>query len=212
MCFSPEADLFAGVVIGAIALDVVRQHPVRRDLPLSFLPPLLAVHSLIEAAVWLAGRGQMHEWVGTTATYAYLAIAFVVLPTFVPVAVLAREPSRVRRRLLWCLVGVGACVSAILLWSIVNGPVGAPLHPHYIAYDVDILGAGAVVPLYVLATCGAGLASSSRPIASFAVLNLVAVALLAWLTASGLTSLWCGWAAVTSVAIAFLVRRDEERT
>ena len=36
--------------------------------------------------------------------------------------------------------------------------------------------------------------------------NLVAVAFLAWLTIDGFASLWCGYAAITSGAIAFHMR------
>ena len=53
--------------------------------------------------------------------------------------------------------------------------------------------------------------SSDRLIVLFGVSNLVAVMVLAWLTVGGLTSLWCVWAAVTSVAIDVYLRRDEGR-
>jgi hypothetical protein len=60
--------------------------------------------------------------------------------------------------------------------------------------------------LYVVATCGPLLFSSYRHIRRYGVLNLVAVCALAWLNQSGLISLWCVWAAVTSVAIAVHLR------
>lgn len=37
---------------------------------------------------------------------------------------------------------------------------------------------------------------------------LLAVIVLAWVESSALTSLWCAWAAVTSVAIAAHLRRE----
>ena len=42
--------------------------------------------------------------------------------------------------------------------------------------------------------------------------NLLAVVLLVWLTVGGLTSLWCVWAAITSVAIDLYLRDGERRT
>ena len=42
------------------------------------------------------------------------------------------------------------------------------------------------------------------------VAHVAAVVVLVWLTVGGLTSLWCVWAAVTSVAIDLFLR-DEER-
>ena len=49
--------------------------------------------------------------------------------------------------------------------------------------------------------------SSERRIAAFGLANLAAVVLLAWLESSALTSLWCAWAAVTSLAIVAHLRR-----
>jgi hypothetical protein len=40
------------------------------------------------------------------------------------------------------------------------------------------------------------------------VANIVAVVALTWLQSSALTSLWCAWAAVTSVVIATYLRHD----
>ena len=61
--------------------------------------------------------------------------------------------------------------------------------------------------LYVIAVCGALLASSHRALAGLGVVNLVVTPLLMWLTISGFVSLWCFWAAIASVVIAFHLRR-----
>ncbi|EFC79974.1 hypothetical protein [Parafrankia sp. EUN1f] len=40
----------------------------------------------------------------------------------------------------------------------------------------------------------------------FGAVNLAAVGLLAWLETDAVTSLWCAWAAVTSIAVAVHLR------
>ena len=65
--------------------------------------------------------------------------------------------------------------------------------------------------LYVLSTCGALLVSGDRWIRYFGFSNLVAVVVLVWLIVGGLTSLWCVWAAVTSVAIDLYLRESARR-
>lgn len=207
MCFSPEADVVAGVVIGAVAVAALSTRPSRRDLPLALLPALLAVHSLIEAFVWWAGRGQVGGAAGDVATYAYVIIAYAVLPTFLPFAVLAREDIPARRRALSAVLAVGVVVSVVMVHAIVNGPLTATLEHHYIRYSAGVPSATLTVGAYVVATCGAGLLSSSRTIFWFAVVNVFVVALLAWVMTSALTSLWCGWAALTSIGIALMLRR-----
>ena len=163
---------------------------------------------MIEAFVWWGLAGKVPASLGDTATWLYLAIAFL-LPLWVPIAVRGVEPSPGRRPVITLLVGVGLVASIVLLGTIVRGPVDAAVVGHHIAYEVDIPG-GAIGVLYVVATCGALLLSSDRWIRFFGVANVAAVVVLVWLTVGGLTSLWCVWAAVTSVAIDLFLR-DEER-
>ncbi len=49
--------------------------------------------------------------------------------------------------------------------------------------------------------------SSERRIAAFGLANLAAVVVLVWIESSALTSLWCAWAAITSLAVAAHLRR-----
>jgi hypothetical protein len=170
---------------------------------------LFGVHQLIEAFVWWGLEGKVPASLGDTAMWIYLAIAFL-LPLWVPLAVRGVEPSPGRRPVITVMVGIGLLVSLILLGTIVWGPVNAAIVGHHIAYDVDIPGGGAIGVLYVVATCGALLLSSDRWIRYFGMSNVAAVAVLVWITVGGLTSLWCVWAAVTSVAIDLFLR-DEER-
>jgi hypothetical protein len=53
--------------------------------------------------------------------------------------------------------------------------------------------------------------SGNRRFVLFGVANLAAVGVLGWLLARGVISLWCVWAAVTSVAIAREVRTGERQ-
>jgi hypothetical protein len=209
MCFSPEADLAAGVLVSVVGVDAIKRARSPEELPLAALPLLFGMHQLIEAFVWWGLEGKVPASLGDTAMWIYLAIAFL-LPLWVPLAVRGVEPSPGRRPVITVMVGIGLLVSLILLGTIVWGPVDAAIVGHHIAYDVDIPGGGAIGVLYVVATCGALLLSSDRWIRYFGMSNVAAVVVLVWITVGGLTSLWCVWAAVTSVAIDLFLR-DEER-
>ena len=209
MCFSPEADLAAGVLVSVVGVDAIKRARSPEELPLAALPLLFGVHQLIEAFVWWGLEGKVPASLGDTAMWIYLGIAFL-LPLWVPLAVRGVEPSPGLRPIITVMVGIGLLVSLILLGTIVWGPVNAAIVGHHIAYDVDIPGGGAIGVLYVVATCGALLLSSDRWIRYFGMSNVAAVAVLVWITVGGLTSLWCVWAAVTSVAIDLFLR-DEER-
>jgi hydrogenase-4 membrane subunit HyfE len=208
MCFSPEADLVTGVFVLGVGVDALRHASRPQQTVLAAMPILLGAHQVDEAFVWWGLRGQVSYPVTHAAIYIFLTIAFA-LPFLVPLAVVAIEPARQRRRLMIPLLVVGALTTSVLLAAVVGGPVGATVDGHHIAYTADVQ-LGMLLPaLYVVATCGSLIASSNQLLVLFGVGNIVAAAALAYLTFTGFTSLWCAWAAVTSVAIAVFMRRSE---
>ena len=202
MCFSPEADLVAGIVVSGVGVDALRRVPHRRYLPLALLPLILGLHQVVEAFAWWGMEGDLPHPVGDTAAWIYLAVAFLVLPPLVPGAIFSAEADRRRRARLLPFVVLGAGVAAALVPGLLNSGAGGEVACRYIAYDAGVPYGGFVLPFYVAATCGPMLASGNRRFVLFGVANLAAVGALGWLLAGGVISLWCVWAAATSVAIA----------
>lgn len=212
MCFSAEADLIAGVVVSGIGIDAVRHVRHRRELAVAALPVVFGVHQLIETLTWWGLDGRVPASIGDAATWVYLVIAFL-LPLAVPLALLSIEADPSRRQMMKPFAVLGGVVSAILLAELFSGPATATDAGRYLAYDVDLDFGVQITVLYVIATCVPLLLSSTRRMVLFGVLNLAAVTTLGWLMAAGVISLWCAWAAVTSVVIATHLRtadRDEE--
>jgi len=206
MCFSPEADLVTGVVAGTVGVDALRHVTRPQQLVLASLPLLLGAHTIDESVVWWGLRGQVSEPATHTAIYVFLAFAFL-LPFLVPLALFGVETVRGRRRWMLALLALGALTSAWLLTEIIRSPAGASIDGAHIAYVSGGSDAWVLGVFYVLATCGALLVASSRMLAAFGLVNLAAVIGLTWLTFTGLTSLWCAWAAMTSVVVAIHLRR-----
>jgi len=202
VCFSPQADIVGGVVICAIGVDAVRHVRQRREfIALAWIPVLLGAHQFIEALVWLWLQGHLPRGIGWPALWAYLLIAFVVLPVFIPLAVIALEPTRRRKWLMAPFASIGAVISVALLSAMIRGPIGVRIGPHHLSYSVRLPDGFLLVSLYVVAVCGPLLLSGYRHVAIFGVVNLIAVIIIARLTVSGFASVWCGWAAVSSGAI-----------
>ena len=76
----------------------------------------------------------------------------------------------------------------------------------HIAYSMGLDRGVVIGGLYVLATCGAMLASGLRHVVWFGLANLAAAAVLVRLSADGFPSLWCFYAALASGAIALYLR------
>jgi hypothetical protein len=206
MCFSAQADVAGGIVVGAIGVDACRHLRGRNDhLLLAALPLLLGVHQLDEAFVWWGVEGRVPHDVGRVALWIYLLIAFVVLPIFVPFAVLVLEPANRRWRMA-AFLALGVGVSTVLLVAMIRGPIGVTHHPYHLAYSLQMNHVGLVIALYVGVVCGALMFSGYRHVEIFGFANIAAVAILAWLTIGGFASLWCGYAALSAGAIALHMR------
>lgn len=207
MCFSAEVDLGVGLVVTALGVDAVRHARTRSELPLAALPLVLGAHLLVEVLVWRGLEGEASSAVLDAATWAYALIAYVVVPVLAAVAVYAWEPPAGRRRMVpFVAMAVGA--AAVLGWWQVTDPVVAVVDGHHIEYVIRVgVASGLVAVPYIVGTCGPALLSSDRVLRLFGVLNVGAVAVLATIEREGLVSLWCAWAAVTSVVIAVRLRR-----
>ena len=211
MCFSAPADLIGGAVVGVLGVDALRHVDQPRQRLLGALPLLFGLHQVVEAFVWWGLQGHVPWTLGRTAVWIYLVFAFAVLPVYVPLAMLAIEPTRTRQRMTVPFAAIGAGVTIAFSVALVNGPVTARLARHHISYSTHLRASTFVAVLYVIATCGSLIVSGLRRIAWYGALNLVVVGVLADLALDGFASLWCAWAAVTSGAIALhlrIVRRD----
>lgn len=191
----------------AIGVDAcLHLHGRREYRILAAVPLVLGAHQIDEALVWWWQQGHVPSDVGTVAMWIYLVFALIVLPVSVPALVLSLERTNRGRARVAPFVVLGAVVSSILGTVLAsNGPT-VKIGAYHLAYSIGLHDGIALVALYVLATCGAMLASSSRDIVWFGVANAVAVVVLARLCADGFTSLWCAYAALVSGAIALRLR------
>lgn len=207
MCFSVQADIVGGLAVSAVGIDVLRHVGQRRNhLALAALPLLFGLHQLDEVFVWLGLQGHVSHSVGQAATWVYLLFAFVLLPTYVPFAVRRIEQQARRRAVMNVFQAIGVAVSATLLFALIRGPVRAELALNHLGYTSGLHAGWPILAAYVLATCGSLLVSSVPVIAAFGVINMIAVAGLAYTVVDGFASLWCFWAAITSAAFAAYLR------
>lgn len=206
MCFSPEMDAAAGLVVAAIGVDTLRQAKRPEQVALAALPLTFGVHQLIETFVWLGLRGQVSQSCAGLAAWTYVLVACVIVPVLVPFAF--HRMGLVRPRWLGLgFVGAGAAAAAANLWALGLHEVPHRIDGHQITYSLGVPHLHLFFPLYVVACCGPGFFTRSRPLQLFALLNLLVVAGLVLLNRNGVISLWCVWAAFTSVLINLSLRR-----
>jgi hypothetical protein len=210
MCWSPTADAVAGGVVASIGVVALVGARRGRDRVLGALPLVLGAHQLVESVVWLETQGRVSAGLGRVAVTAWAVIAFVVLPTLVPLGVLVSAwPRGVgRRRLAACLV-VGVAVSVLMGVDVAAHQVTARAEGHVLNYGLGISAGWLLVGGYLVATLGAPLVSPDRFVRWFGLAALVGAAGCAAAWRLEFASTWCAYAAVLSLMLAFWVRRPE---
>ncbi len=208
MCFSPDADYTAAVVVGVVGVQTLRRVRTRRELIVGSLPLLFALHQFTEGFVWLGLRGEVSAGVGNTAKDIYVLYAYVALPALVPLGLYLIEPSRRHRRWVAPFVMLGLIVGAVMLWEVTQYPIYAQEHASCIAYNSNAPYLTQAAFVYVIATCVPALLSSRRYLQWFGILNIVGLAIAFSVREAELTSLWCVYAALVSVLILEHFRRE----
>lgn len=200
MCFSAEADLVVGVALLPVAALALREVRHVREVPFAALPLLFALHQLVESLVWAGVDGDVCPAVRDGASLAYVLFALPVLPTLMPVAVLMLEPRGARLRVA-PFAAVGVAVTAYLGQAVLDGPITIDVHPHALQYGVGLSNGVLWSVLYVVAVIGPSVLSGYPSIIGFGVLNLVGLTAVALLYVESFASLWCVYAACSSVLV-----------
>lgn len=197
MCFSATASFTAGAALVAVGAVTVRRSQGRAELPLALVPLLFGVQQISEGVLWLTLTRDLpgvQAW--ATNTFSFFSHAF--WPIFVPFAILLVETGRRRRQALQVFVGLGLVVGLYLLFFLFREPLTASVQGRSIVYDSEHFYLGAVLVLYLLATCVSGLLSSHRCINVFGVLAFVLAVAAYLVSARTFVSVWCFFAAALS--------------
>jgi hypothetical protein len=201
MCLSAEVDFGMGLAISAVGVASLTRVRQRREILLAALPLAFGLHQIAEGFVWLGLEGRVSASVGTFALHAYVLYAWALLPVLAPLAVIGIERDPRHRRWMGSFLALGTVVALSLVWPVLHDRVTATIVEHTIRYHGAGSLGGLLTLAYVVATCGALLASSDRRLVAAGVVNVIAVAAIVWLQAQALTSVWCVWAAVLSVGV-----------
>ncbi len=201
MCFSAEANFVATGIIGAVGVATLAHVREPRSVLFATMPILFALHQFTEAFVWLGLDGRVRPEARDHLVFLFLLYAQGVLPILMPLGVLLMEPPGPRRWLTATLTGLGAMLGAWMFYGLIAYPSTATAEHHSIVYDNAITKQTWVAVVYVVATCGALLASSHRVVRWFGIANVVGVVTTMLLLRFAFTSAWCLYAAVLSIML-----------
>lgn len=209
MCFSATASFIAGTTLAAAGIATMRLVSRPSEIPFAAIPLLFGIQQLIEGLIWLSFR-EASPIPNPPLTFAYSLFSHVLWPMYVPFAVRLLEREHWRRRALGLAQIAGIAVGLYLLYIITWFPVTSRVLGQHIVYDSPHFYAGAVMALYLSATCASSMLASHWIIRVFGVLSLATFLAAYTIHAATLVSVWCFFAAVLS-CIVYAYFRSERR-
>src|SRR5689334_7720600 len=201
MCFSATASFVTAGITGAIGIVALTRVKGPREVPLAATPLLFAVQQCIEGLLWLSLPLAPDGSLSAALTVLYLFFAEAFWPLYAPIAVWLIEPNEYRRHLIVLCLGVGASISAYLLWWILVHPHFATISDGHIVYVTEYRHSDAVGTAYLAATGLPLLLSSQRSVVVLGAIVLVGLIVAYAFYWEAFVSVWCFFAAAASVAI-----------
>ena len=207
MCYSAEASFAASGVLVVNSVAISRLPMEKASIPLALIPAIFATHQFVEGLVWLNQYGSLPDVYKWGAVFAYVLIAFVLWPIFVPFAAFLTEKSRKRRMVMLVCQVIGLWVGLTLLFIIIRDRVTVSADCCSISYLVNAN--ELLIAPYLVAVSVPFLASSRRSLVLLGMGIAVSCAAAYYMTtATALPSLWCFFAAILSGGLYLHFRAD----
>lgn len=213
MCFSAEASFGASVIIttvGVVAYKKADQTPLRY---IAMIPVFFGIQQFSEGFVWLANMYTQFEGVRAVSTYTFMFFAWIIWPIYIPFSFRKIETNPKKRTILFLLVLIGFCISAALSYIMIVTGVDSKIQDCSILYEYDAphsLG-WLFAALYIASVVIPTLISSIPKAWWLGVANVSLFFLTKIYYKNNVISVWCFFAAITSVLILWIILQEKKK-
>ncbi len=202
MCFSAEASFIASGVLAGTGIAISRLPKAKSSVPLSLLPAIFATHQLIEGFIWMEQEQAKPDTITSVMVFAYVLIAFVLWPIYIPIAASRIEIDPKRRQWMRFCQVAGLGVALGYLVNILRSPVAVSVDACSLSYSVSA--PGWFFGLYLAAVSLPLLLSSRRGLVYFGMAILISCAAAVYVASlPAFPSVWCFFAAFLSASLYF---------
>jgi hypothetical protein len=172
---------------------------------------LFGFQQFAEGVLWVTLRSGGHDCLQNATTYIFLITALVIWPVMIPLSMWFMEEGKKRKKILVSLIVIGGIVSLFYAFCLISYDVTPQIKGFHLQYIdefprtlVDIAYAfyivSTVVPLFV---------SSVRWMWLLGILIAVSYIVTGIFFAQYLTSVWCFFAALSSVVIYWILSKSQ---
>ena len=206
MCFSPTASFVSSAVIGSIGVATLYQSKSPRAILMASTPLLFGAQQMIEGFIWLK-IGHMpfgddpYPIQSSPLLYLYCFFAFILWPTFSPVAVAILERGSVRKHWFLGFIIVGVITSIYFSYELFRFPLVAFVSHHHIEYHLNHRIPMLVIVLYCVASVASCFFSRHKWIVHYGWILLLSLIASYIAYTEAFASVWCFFAAILSAIL-----------
>jgi hypothetical protein len=207
MCFSATASFTSAALLITVGTATSLINPSKSQKMYAAIPILFGVQQAAEGLVWLSIGQEYSMTLQRVGVIGFLGFAMVVWPCWVPWSLFRMETLVLRKRILMLMGFIGVCVSAMTAWYLFISTPSAYITGQCLAYSLKDLTRN-VPPnidflLYVTTVPLPFFVSSLRHVNITGALVLVGLVLSHIINREASTSIWCFFAAIASLNIAW---------
>jgi hypothetical protein len=218
MCFSAEASFTSGIVISAIGVATLRKVSKPAQKPFAGIPLLFGFQQFAEGVLWITLKSSgRYEGLQNVATYIFLITALIIWPVLIPLSMWFMEKGKTRKKILTGFVVTGSVTSLFYGFCLLFYHVTPQIQSFHIQYIDDFPWplVSIIFIFYFASTVAPLFVSSVKRAWLFGILITISYIVTRIFYAQYVTSVWCFFAALLSIAIYWILsgsRRNTKRT
>lgn len=209
MCFSATASFSAGIVLTAVGIATIKKAKLPNQKLFASIPFIFAAQQIVEGFLWLALPNPEYMLAQQGLTYAFLFVAQIMWPIWVPLSIYYLTPKADRKIIQKILVATGLFTGVALATSLLIFDSTAKINGNHVLYNqtfpdsLRYIGVGfylvvTILPLYF---------SSVKNLWILGLGIFVAYVVSFIFFSRYLLSVWCFFAAIISVTVYVIIAK-----
>ncbi len=208
MCFSASASFGAGavlVVIGTVTVTSARK-PVQWLF--AAIPFIFGIQQVSEGFTWLALQNTEYAKWQAVSIAIFLFFAHMLWPVWIPLSLYVLEEKQIRKKMLLIILCFAVMLSLSEIYCFFAYPEYAVINERHIDYEVHFPPAYTLITevFYLIVTLVPCFLSSVKKMWWFGYSLTLTLVMSALFYKIYLISVWCFFAAITSVVIYFILK------
>lgn len=212
MCFSAEVSFGASAVITTVGALAIKKSTKKEQLLFAMIPLLFGVQQFFEGVLWLALENSQYAQWTSVATFGFLIFAQLIWPVWVPLSTYVLEKDKKRKRIIAVSLTLGVFLFLLLGYRMIVYDVTTQIDQQHIFYTVGHFKSTNWWSgiFYLLPAAFPFVFSSNRHINYLGVLMLLLFVVSKVFYLKYMISVWCMFAAVLSIYIFFILKKEEK--